>query len=88
MAREVRQEVERPTQRFGNGWKIRQKVGKPTLRFGRSRETHPNVREGSGVPLGGPGGVRRSTRRSERGRKVRQEVGRDQEAHQRSWRCQ
>ena len=43
---------------------------RPNRRYGRGCEAHPEVREGSGVPPGGLGGVERPTLRSGRAREA------------------
>ena len=48
--------------------------GKPAGRSGRGREAHAEVREGSGSPPGGLGGVGRPTQKFGRGREVHPEV--------------
>ena len=71
------------------GW-----VGKPTWISVRGQESHSEVREGSVVPPGGPGGVERTTRRcvshnrvemptrmSERGREATRRSGKGWDAN-------
>ena len=54
------------TQRYGWGQKATRRCSRPIRMSGMGREYYPEVREGSGVPSKGLGGIRRPTRRSGR----------------------
>ena len=56
-------------------------VVRPTHRSRIGREAHPEVREESGGPPGGPGGIGRTTRWFERGREALLRSGWGRDAH-------